>query len=523
MKTPLTLLLSVCSWFSLKAQLQCGISVNDSTVCPGTNISFIDVSTGGATSYYWEFEGLGTSLATNPSFTFNQPGLYSIKHTISNGTGIDSCYLNIRVFNPPNASFMVVDSDACVFDCAGLTVLNTSVGVDAPILNYLWDYDDGAIGSSQNFMHCYVTEGVFGVRLSVMDTNGCMSSIYKPGAILIQGAIQANIGSDYQGPCSLADTLSFSAQVNTNSSVTGYSWHFSTGDSASTQNTSKVLPYGVHVVILAVVDTNGCYAYDTLNLDLRGIDADFTANAVFDPCPPFPVSFSTASSSGIYSWIFGDGGTSTQQNPNHIYVRSGVYSVALAITDTSGACTTSFSKTDYITVRGPQVSATVSEDTGTLPHMVIIEATYTDVTSITITTGDGAVYSNPTFPISHTYNFEENYVISVSAENELGCAYVVDVDTVVVSDTLVNSIADVASVGFALFPIVNSGYVTLSTSSISVADKVELYNLLGEREQTVVITKQHQMLDVSSLTSGMYIAVLVKNGEAIGQARVIKR
>lgn len=200
-----------------------------------------------------------------------------------------------------------------------------------------------------------------------------------------------------------------------------------------------------------------------------------------------------------------------------------MYSVALAITDTSGACTTSFSKTDYITVRGPQVSATVSEDTGTLPYMVIIEATYTDVTSITITIGDGAVYSNPTFPISHTYNFEGNYVISVSAENELGCAYVVDVDTVVVSDTLVNSIADVASVGFALFPTVSSGYVTLSTSSISVVDKVELYNLLGEREQTVVITKQHQMLDVSSLTSGVYIAVLVKNGEAIGQARFIKQ
>lgn len=516
-------LLSFSFVFVLRAQLQCGIYVIDSAVCPGTNMSFIDVSTGGPTSYYWEFEGLGTSISPNSSQVFLMPGYYTIKHIVRNSTQTDTCYQGVRVFNPPIADFVVTDFEACVFDCEGITVTNTSVGVDAPIANYLWDYDDGSIGSEQSFAHCYSSEGVYGLRLTVVDTNGCMASIYKPGVLLIEGAILATISSDYQGSCSKADTLSFSAQVNSNSGVVGYSWQFSTGQSANTPTASTYLPYGIHTVALAVVDSNGCYAFDTLSLDLRGIDADFTANAVFDPCPPFPVSFSTASSSANYSWIFGDGGTSNQQNPNHVYGSSGVYSVALTVTDTSGACTTTFSKTDYITVRGPQVQATVSEYTGTIPHTVIIDATYTDVTSITIATGDGTVYPNPTFPISHTYTVEGQYSVTVSAQNEFGCTYVYDFDTVVVKDTLVSGIADMKAVGYALFPTVTNSYITLNTGGVYVVDRVEIYNVFGKRELTIPIANYNTSLDISRLASGVYVAVLLNNAEAVGQARFIKK
>jgi PKD repeat protein len=516
-------LLSFSFVFVLRAQLQCGIYVSDSAVCPGTNVSFIGVSTGGPTSHYWEFEGLGTSISANPSQVFVTPGYYTIKHIVRNSTQTDTCYQGIRVFNTPIADFVVTDFVACVFDCSGITVVNASVGVDAPIASHLWDYDDGSIGSEQSFVHCYGSEGVYGLRLTVVDTNGCMASIYNAGAILIEGAILATIASDYQGVCSTADTLSFSAQVNSNSGVVGYNWQFSSGQSTNTPTASAYLPYGIHTVSLAVVDSNGCYAFDTLSLDLRGIDADFTANAVFDPCPPFPVSFSTASSNANYSWIFGDGETSNQQNPNHVYGSSGVYSVALTVTDTSGECTATFSKTDYITVRGPQVQATVSEDTGTIAHTVVIDATYTDVTSITIATGDGTVYPNPAFPIIHTFNFDGEYIVTLSAENEFGCALVLDIDTVVVNDTIVNGIDGMVSLGYALYPTVSSGYVTLNTSGMYLVDKVEVYNVLGNRELIIPIANYNTMLDVGSLASGVYVAVLLYNAGAVGQARFIKK
>ncbi len=37
-----------------------------------------------------------------------------------------------------------------------------------------------------------------------------------------------------------------------------------------------------------------------------------------------------------YSWDFGDGYTSAQENPSHIYVQSGTYSVSLTVTDARG-------------------------------------------------------------------------------------------------------------------------------------------------------------------------------------------
>jgi PKD repeat protein len=57
------------------------------------------------------------------------------------------------------------------------------------------------------------------------------------------------------------------------------------------------------------------------------------------------------------SWDFGDGGTSTSQNPSHQYASSGTYTVVLQVTDDGGA-TSSVSHT--VTVTAPVVSISLS-------------------------------------------------------------------------------------------------------------------------------------------------------------------
>ena len=54
-----------------------------------------------------------------------------------------------------------------------------------------------------------------------------------------------------------------------------------------------------------------------------------------------------------YSWDFGDGTTSTQQNPSHTYTALGVYDVKLVGINSAG-CKDSLIKPAYIKPRGPQ-------------------------------------------------------------------------------------------------------------------------------------------------------------------------
>ncbi len=111
--------------------------------------------------------------------------------------------------------------------------------------------------------------------------------------------------------------------------------------------------------------------------------ANFTSN-ITAGCSPATINF-TGTSTGnptSYSWDFGDGATSTLENPSKIYNTPGVYTVTLTVTNTLGSDTEI--KTNYITVfNSPTASFTVSEDTVCSTTSVIFTSTSTP--------GDGAI------------------------------------------------------------------------------------------------------------------------------------
>ncbi|MGD0094528.1 MAG: PKD domain-containing protein [Planctomycetota bacterium] len=55
---------------------------------------------------------------------------------------------------------------------------------------------------------------------------------------------------------------------------------------------------------------------------------------------PVTVSFVGGPGGQSYSWDFGDGSTSTSQNPTHTYAPPGTYTVVLTVTDSNGVKTT---------------------------------------------------------------------------------------------------------------------------------------------------------------------------------------
>ena len=78
--------------------------------------------------------------------------------------------------------------------------------------------------------------------------------------------------------------------------------------------------------------------------------ANFTASTT-SGVAPLAMNFTSTSTGSItkYAWTFGDGTTSTTQNPSHVYSAAGAYTVALTVTGSGGSNTKTIS--NYITVK----------------------------------------------------------------------------------------------------------------------------------------------------------------------------
>ena len=139
---------------------------------------------------------------------------------------------------------------------------------------------------------------------------------------------------------------------------------------------------------------------------------------------PLAVAFTDLSTGGptSWAWTFGDGGTSTAQNPSHTYTAAGTYTVSLTATNANGS--DGETKTGYITVTQPNTDPPVADFSGTpTSGDAPLNVSFTDLstnnpTSWAWTFGDGGSSSaqNP----SYTYTAAGTYTVALTATNAYG-------------------------------------------------------------------------------------------------------
>jgi PKD repeat protein len=121
-----------------------------------------------------------------------------------------------------------------------------------------------------------------------------------------------------------------------------------------------------------------------------------------------------------WSWTFGDGGTSTLQNPIYTYNATGTYTVVLTATNAAGS--DSETKTNYITVNpcaAPVAAFAGTPTSGSAPLTVYFTDQSTNTpTSWSWTFGDGgtSTVKNP----SHVYTNAGTYTVALTATNSCG-------------------------------------------------------------------------------------------------------
>ena len=159
----------------------------------------------------------------------------------------------------------------------------------------------------------------------------------------------------------------------------------------------------------------------TLELGPRTVvapTASFTASPASGTAP-LTVHFTDTSSGSPtqWSWDFGDGATSTAQDPSHTYNTPGSYTVTLKASNGAGSDTVSRTVTAQVPV--PQASFTMTPSSGSAPLTVHFTDTSTGFpTQWSWDFGDGTTAT--TQSPSHTYDRPGNYTVGLTVRNTSG-------------------------------------------------------------------------------------------------------
>jgi len=385
-------------------------------------------------SYEWDFgNGVKSNLANPaaqnyPAHPAGRDTTYNVKLTVRTSCGDNTFSSTVLVKALPVAVF----SPSKTVGCSPMTVTfsNTSPGTGN---TYYFDFGDGTapIQKTDNspVTHTFVSGTIKEFVVTMVTENSCGRSApsrytirVSPNTILPELVVNSN---ELAGCAPL--TVNF---YNNSSGATSFIYDFGDGtETGPTRSAPETVTHtftkgGIYVVTLTA--SNGCSDTTTTETitvydqPLLQISADQVQG-----CPGLNVKFKNESVGGLsYVWDFGDGTTSTEFEPEHVYTGDKeFYTVTLTALNSLG-CSNTITFNQYIHINPPPQAKfnVVPGTTINIPNYTFEfeDESENNPTTWTWDFGDGTT-STARSP-KHTYPDTGSYKVTLRVTNQFNCS-----------------------------------------------------------------------------------------------------
>ena len=411
-------------------QITVDFTSNDSLCIFGNSFDFVAQSNGPAGSTYtWDFGPNATAPTTTGTtingVNFSTTGFNAVTVSVENNLCVAEYTDSVYIFPEPVAE-IILPAD---FECGGLTVDFGNVSQNST--EYAWDF--GVAGTNTDVStdfeptFTFPAPGTYSITLTSGSSPSCTDQ--TTAIITLNEQLVVAFNSE-DSLCVTSNNFNFDGIVG-GPPGSIFTWNF--GPNASIQTSTDIDVENV------VFDTIGAIPITLTGTFENCVESITQEIYLFYPpeinftiapglqCAPFNAQFidqSTAETTIYYNWDFGDGGTSTDQNPTHLYPNVGNYPVTLSIRTLNGCVDTlTLLQGDLVNVRPkPTSSFTVTPD-------------YTDICNSSIQFIDQSIggadwfywyddttlYSTGAQSPYHTYVTPGNHYPYQIVTNEFGC------------------------------------------------------------------------------------------------------
>ncbi len=373
-------------------------------------------------AYAWNFGDGGTGSNATVVHSYSTHGSFSVTLVV---TGTNGCVDSLQ---KPQ---LLVLAPAAINGFIGLPyrgclpfngVISASISTPDPVATYLWDFGDGTTSNLPSPSHTYNASGSFTVKLNITTLTGCTAQYTMNDAVVVNQKPTPSFNATPVNACA-NELVQFTDQST--GTITDWVWDF--GDQSSSTLQNPIHHYGDTGYFTVKLTVYNVYCFDTISLRnyiyIKPPIAKFSK--AFNCSAPFVRQFTDLSiAPQNWLWNFGDGNTSTAQNPTHTYALPGIYTVKLTVQN--GNCTDE--KTDTLRI-AQGYSDYTSSDT-MICHQTL--ATFTalqpnpDIVNYSWNFGNGNTASVTTSTVTNVYTSSNTYATSLVTTDALGCTYQVN-------------------------------------------------------------------------------------------------